>query len=260
MVHGHRGARAVLPENTLPAFEYAIEVGVDALELDLAVTRDNVLVVSHDPEINTAICRGPSGGERLIRRLTLEQVRRWDCGAVANPEQPRQKAAPGARMPTLDEVLALAPRGRFDFNIETKSFPERPECAPPPGEFARLVADAVRRRGLEKRVIVQSFDFRTLLAMKRIAPGIRLSALFSGEPRDFAATAREAGSGVVSPHFTLVTPERVRQAHAAGLQVLPWTANTPEVWRKLVDARVDGIISDDPAGLIAFLKKEGLRQ
>src|SRR3712207_1582119 len=121
LVHGHRGARAVLPENTLPAFEYAIAVGVDVLELDLAVTRDNVLVVSHDPKINSTICSGPKE-HAAIRELSLAELRAYDCGSRKNPLFPLQKPVPGTRIPTLDEVFALADRGKFEFNIETKIF------------------------------------------------------------------------------------------------------------------------------------------
>src|SRR5690242_4313927 len=106
-VHGHRGARAMRPENTIPAFEYAIEQGVDALELDMAVTRDNVIVVSHDPELRPPVCTGPR--ERVaIHELTLAEVREWDCGAKQNPLFAQQQPVPGTKMPTLDEVFALA--------------------------------------------------------------------------------------------------------------------------------------------------------
>src|SRR5687767_3710442 len=114
LVHGHRGARAVLPENTIPAFEFAIAAGADVLELDLAVTKDNVLVASHDPTINETICQGGKPGAP-IRQLTLAELRAYDCGARKNPEFPKQKLVPGTRIPTLDEVLALAKRGTFDF-------------------------------------------------------------------------------------------------------------------------------------------------
>ncbi len=258
LVHGHRGARSVLPENTLPAFEHAIEAGADVLELDLGVTRDNVPVVCHDPVLNLRICRGPEGS-RVLRELTLEQLRQWDCGSLPNPDFPRQKPVPGARIPTLDEVLALASRGSFEFNIETKISPDRPEYAPSPEEFARLVWEAVRRHRLESRVMVQSFDFRTLHAMRKLAPGIRLAALFAGEPRDFIEVSRQAQAGIVAPNFSLVTPEKVRAARKAGLQVVPWTANTEAQWRDLVEAGVDAIITDDPAGLIDYLKRRGLR-
>src|SRR5580704_16614405 len=121
LVHGHRGARAMRPENTLPAFEYAIGVGVDVLELDMAVTKDNTIVVSHDPYLEPAVCNGPRE-KATIHQLTLAEVLQWDCGKIASPKFPTQTAVPGTRMPTLDEVFALAPRGEFQFNIETKSF------------------------------------------------------------------------------------------------------------------------------------------
>ena len=204
-VHGHRGARGMRPENTLPAFEYAIAAGVDALELDMAVTRDNVLVVSHDPELRAPVCYGPTE-KAVIHELTLAEVRQWDCGAKTNPAFPKQQAVPGTKMPTLDEVFALAPKGKFLFNIETKSFPNRPEVTPPPEEFARMVLAAIRKHRLESRVVVQSFDFRTLVAMKKLAPEIALSALYSGTPKDFVAIATEAGAGIVSPAANLVNP------------------------------------------------------
>lgn len=254
LVHGHRGARAVLPENTIPAFEYAIASGVDVLELDLAVTKDNVLVVSHDPTINETICQGGRTGVP-IRELTLAELRSYDCGGKKNPDFPRQKPVPGTRIPTFEEVLALSTRGTFGFNVETKIFSDKPALTPPPEEFARLVLEAIRRHKLERRVIVQSFDFRTLHAMKKLAPEIRLSALYGGMPKDFVQIAREAGAGIVSPHYLLVTKDLVESAHKAGVQVVPWTANTEADWKFLVDAGVDAIISDDPAALIAYLKK-----
>ncbi len=258
LVHGHRGARALRPENTIPAFEYAIGAGADVLELDMGVTKDNVVVVSHDPFLAPPVCSGPEP-KAFIRDLTLAQVREWDCGKVQNPRQPRQVAAPGTKMPTLDEVFALAPRGTFQFNIETKITTANPEHAPPPDEFARLVLAQIRKHKLEKRVILQSFDFRTLHAMKKLAPEIRLSALWEGGDRDFVSIAKDAGATIVSPIFTRVTVERVRDAHAAGLEVVPWTANRPADWDKLIDAQVDAIITDDPAALIEYLKAKGRR-
>jgi glycerophosphoryl diester phosphodiesterase len=253
LVHGHRGARGVLPENTIPAFVHAIEAGADVLELDLAVTKDDVLVASHDPLISSVIC---SGGptDVPIRSLTLAELKRYDCGALKNPAFPNQQTVPGTRIPTLDEVLNLAKRGKFGFNIETKIFRERPELAPDPHRFAELLYAAVVKHRLQDRVIVQSFDFRTLHAMKELNPKIRLAALYEGPPKDFVAIAREAGAGIVSPQYRLVTKEQVDAAHQAGLQVVPWTANQPQDWDRLASAGVDAIITDDPAALIAWLK------
>lgn len=258
-VHGHRGARARMPENTIPAFEYAIEVGVDALELDLAVTKDNVLVVSHDPVLQAPVCRGPVE-KAVIRELTLAQVKEWDCGAVQNPRFHEQKTIPGTRIPTFDEVLALAPKGNFEFNVETKIFLKEPQYTPTPAEFARLLVDAIRRHKLEKRVMIQSFDFRTLVEARKMAPEIRLSALYEQGPKDFVMLSKEAANAeIVSPEYHLVTLEKVMAAHAKGLQVVPWTANTVADWDKLIRAGVDAIISDDPAALIAHLKSQALR-
>ena len=258
LVHGHRGARAMRPENTIPAFEYAIQAGVDVLELDMAVTKDNVVVVSHDPYLEPPVCSG-SQPKATIHELTLAQVREWDCGKVKNPGFAKQTPVAGTRMPTLDEVFALAPRGKFQFNIETKIFADHPELTPSPEDFCKLVLAMIRKHHLEDRVMLQSFDFRTLQAMKKLAPEIALVALWERGDRDFVSIAQEAGAKIVSPHYRLVTPEKVKAAHAAGLQVVPWTANTPADWDKLVAAQVDAIISDDPAELIAYLKNKGLR-
>lgn len=252
------------PENTLPAFEYAIAQGVDVLELDMAVTQDGVIVISHDPHLNRTICQGPEGGETAIHKLTFQQVRQWDCGALKNPGFPKQQPVPGTRMPALEEVFDLAASSRVQFNIETKIDPKTPDLAPDPATFARLVVDLVRKHGMGRRVIVQSFDFRTLKEVRKLAPEVRLSALYSGPPKSFVEIAKEAGAEgrsveIVSPLFSLVTPEEVKAAHAAGVQVVPWTANTPAAWRALADAGVDAIISDDPAELIAWLKSTGLR-
>ena len=246
------------PENTIPAFSYAIRAGVDVLEMDVAVTKDNVLVISHDPHINPQICTGPHPGI-AIHELTLAELRDYDCGALKNTHFPKQTPVPGTRIPTLDEVLSLSTRGSFQFNIETKSFPDHPELTPPPEEFSRMMLAEIRKDKLELRVIVQSFDFRTLVAMKRLAPEIRLAALWEGKARPFPEIAREAQAGIISPEFRLVTPEQVQASHAAKLEVVPWTADTPQDWQRLIDAGVDAIITDDPAALIAYLKEKGLR-
>jgi glycerophosphoryl diester phosphodiesterase len=258
LVHGHRGARAMRPENTMPAFEYAIGAGVDVLELDMAVTRDDVLVVSHDPSLNPAICSGP-GAPAPIRTLTLAELRQWDCGGRRNAAFPRQTPVPGTPIPTLDEVFALSSRGSFQFNIETKIFADHPEYTPSPERFARLVLECVRRHHLESRVILQSFDFRTLHAMKALDPAIRRSALYEKGADSFVDVARRAGASIVSPEHVLVTPVKVKAAHAAGLQVVAWTPNTRVEWDALVAAQVDAIISDDPAALLAYLKEKKLR-
>lgn len=280
LVHAHRGGRAYRPENTLASFQYGIEQGADVLELDLAVTKDNVLVVSHSPFLtqpagqdpatlagrNERVCDGPAVPPgTLIHQLTLEQLKRYDCGAHTLAAFPHQVAVPHTPIPTFDEVLALAPQGKFEFNVETKIFPSHPEITPSPEAFVLMIDDAVRKHHLQSRVILQSFDFRTLHAMRKIDPEIRLSALFEDAKYDeimgltdhdksFAHVIEMTGADILSPDQVLVTPEAVAIAHKLGTQVAPFTVNTPEGWQKMADAKVDAIITDDPAGLLTWLR------
>jgi len=291
-VQGEMGAAGMFPGNTLPSFESAIAAGADVIEMDMQVTKDNVIVISHDPILHSPYCSGPKP-DAVIHELTLAEIRKWDCGATAIPGFPHQQTVPGTRMPTLDEVFALAPQGKFLFNIETKIIPKRltieearalvlsvapvklsgevldqharalmmqgPEMTPPPEEFARMVLAEIRKHHLESRVILESFDFRTLIAMKKLQPRIQLSALCMGPNLDFVKIGKESGAGIISPLFTFVTAEQVRAAHAAGLQVLPWVANEPADWDRLIAAGVDSILTDYPADLIAYLKKKAPR-
>jgi len=260
LVHGHRGTRTLRPENTIASFEAAIAAGADYIELDLHATKDNVLVVAHDAHINETICQGP-GGERLIRKLTLAEVRQWDCGTKQNPGFPRQQPVPGAKIPTFDEVLGLAPKGTFHYNIEIKMNPAKPEESPSPAEFARMTVDAIRRHKLEKRVQVQSFDFRPVKEVKAIAPELLLAALYAGPRKSLVEISKEAGgTPVVAPVYTMLDQALVDEAHQAGLKVVPWTANTEEAWLKLIGLGVDAIITDDPAALVPLLRARGLHK
>jgi glycerophosphoryl diester phosphodiesterase len=257
LVHGHRGARARRPENTLPAFRYAIEQGVDVLELDVAVTKDNVPVVSHDPLINATICSGPRTGIP-IHTLTLAELKAYDCGGKQNPAFATQVPVPGTNIPALDDVFELGRGNSLQFNVETKIFADHPEWTPDPAAFTQLILDLIRKHGIEQRVILQSFDPRTLRVMKKLNPQIRRAALFENQ-RDWPEVAHEFEATILSPEYKLVTGDRVAAAHAEGLEVVPWTVNKPDDWARLAEARVDAVISDDPAALIAWLKEKGLR-
>jgi len=223
----------------------------------VVVTKDNVVVVSHDPEINATICSGPKPGV-AIRALTLAELREYDCGATRNPLFPAQAPVPGARVPTLDEVFDLGRGNTVQFNVEVKIFADRPELTPEPEAFAELILDLIRKHGIERRVILQSFDPRIVRVMKKLDLCIRRATLFETN-RDWREAAREFEATICAPEFHLVTPERVTEAHAAGLQVIPWTVNDPSDWEWLADARVDAMISDDPASLIAWLREKGMR-
>jgi glycerophosphoryl diester phosphodiesterase len=294
LVHAHRGGRAYRPENTLPAFRYAISVGADVLELDLAVTKDNVLVVSHSPYLtqpapesissdpamaaviaaalaNERHCDGPAlPPGTYIHSLTLAQIRQYDCGAHRLPEFPTQIAVPHTTIPTFDEVLDLAPGGAFQFNVETKMFPNKPEITPTPEAFVAMIDEAVKRHHLQSRVILQSFDFRTLRAMRALDPSIRLSALFGQSKYDrmmgitdadktFAHIAEAAQlhkGDFFSPDASLAVADEVQWAHAHGYQVAPYTVNTAVGWKQMAAAHVDAIITDDPDGLLKWLRTQ----
>jgi glycerophosphoryl diester phosphodiesterase len=263
-VQGHRGARAMRPENTLPAFDYALQVGVDTLELDVLVTKDDHLIVGHDPLLNPDICLGPSG-ERLpasgvrVRDLTLAELKRYDCGSLKHPRFSEQTPIPKTTMPTLDEVFELVKRSKHPaaaavkLNIETKSVPGEPELSPGPEAFAALMVDALRKSGLLARCTLQSFDHRTLVAAKRLEPKLVTAALTSDNLLDFVAVAKAIGAGIISPDKQWITAPDVERLHAAGVRVIPWTANTEVDWQRLVDLGVDGIITDDPAKLLRWL-------
>jgi glycerophosphoryl diester phosphodiesterase len=255
-VHGHRGARALFPENTIAGFLYAIGVGCDAIELDVLATRDDVLVACHDPVLKRRVLI-PRVRIRTVRSLTLEELRLADCGTRKNHLFRRQTPVPGARIPTLREVFELAPRGNFGFDVEVKCFPRRPHFAPSPGRIAELLAEEIERAGVAPRVTVLSFDFRVLCAFRKIAPAIRTAALYEFGGRDFVSITHEAQAGVIAPYHRVVTPGKVEAAHRAGVCVLPWTANRPRDWKRLIHAGVDGIITDDPAGLIRHLEERG---
>lgn len=220
------------PENSLEAFAYAISAGADAIELDLRVTSDDVLVVSHDPIL--------SQPAQVICDTTLSQL--------------------NGRIPALEDVLEFVLPARIELNLEIKSDPHAPEQNPDPGRFAALVVRLICKYGLQARSMIQSFDFRVLRAVRLASPNLRRGALFEGDTRDYRAIAEEAG-GVhyVAPEFRLITPGKVRQAHEAGMRVIPWTVNRSRDWQSMAAAGVDGIITDDPAALVSWLESRGLR-
>lgn len=264
-VHGHRGARSIQPENTLPAFAYALDVGVDVLELDLAVTQDNQLVLSHNPHLEPELCLGPDGKKLkkpvLIRSLTLAQVQRHDCGSLQNPKFPKQTAVPRTPPPTLRQVFDLVlkrpgpERDLVRFNIETKIRPDQPNNTVGPKTFAKLVVEELRRNRMLKRSILQSFDFRTLTEARKLEPNLTLAALVEDPRIDLIELAQTLQPEIISPYHKLIDGETMQTLRAEGVKVIPWTANEPEIWDRLLEIGVDGIITDDPAALIEHLKK-----
>lgn len=296
-LQGHRGARGLAPENTLAGFATALALGVSTLEMDCAVTRDGVVVVSHDAELNPDHTRDAEGrwlektGPPLVS-LGYEELRRYDVGRL-KPDTayarlyPEQRAADGERIPRLADVLALPAKAgntTVRFNIETKIFPPRPELTVAPEAFAEAVVNAVRAAGMERRATIQSFDWRTLKVVQRLAPELATVALTTqrspqddnvqaGRPGpspwlagldvdDFGGSVprlvQASGARVWSPNYRDLDARGVEEAHALGLAVVPWTANEPEDIARIVDLGVDGLISDYPDRLRRVLAAKGV--
>lgn len=293
-LQGHRGTRGLLPENTLPAFRKAIEIGVTTLETDLAMTKDGVLVLSHDPVLNPDIVRGPDGrwlGQKgpAIRTLSRAELLQFDVGRI-NPASkyasqfPDQQPLDGTRIPTLEELFELVKSSArpVRLNIETKLDPGKPGETLPPEEFASALVAAVRGSGLASRITIQSFDWRTLLAVRRLAPELTTSCLtietqnwntVRGKDGASLWTAgldvrqhgnsvprlvKAAGCAIWSPFWRNLTPELVEEAHALGLKVLPWTVNQPADMVALLDMKVDGLITDYPDRAKALIGARGI--
>ncbi len=212
-VVGHRGSRATHPENTLEGFRHAIDCGADAVELDIVVTRDGRLAVTHDP-VKTGFAELPPS------------------------------------VPELSQVLALAAGNEIVFDIEMKKCGR---LTPSPKVYAGLLLDVVDAADVRGRVMIRSFQHSFLRAMHAARPELPLAALVQGNlRRDWVAICRRAGAQCISPRFRYVTTRAVAKAHEHGIGVIPWTANRPRSWARLIRAGVDAIVTDDPAALVQY--------
>jgi glycerophosphoryl diester phosphodiesterase len=261
-LQGHRGARGHLPENSLPAFEWALGRGVDTLELDCGITKDGVVVVHHDRRLNPDLARGPDGRwvdapGPTIRSLTFDELQRYDVGRIRPGSEyaqrfPHQKPVDGTRIPRLSDVLKL----KSKFNIETKLSADAPEETAGPEEFARAVIAEIRKAAA--KATIQSFDWRTLKVVEREAPGIETVYLTSGTDSDPARVAA-AGGRIWSPNYQDLTQAKLETARARGLKVVAWTVNEPADIVRVLEMRPDGIISDYPDRVMAELKRRRVR-
>lgn len=280
-IEAHRGGRALRPENTLPAFANALSIGVDTLELDMEVTKDGIVVVSHDRGLNPDLARAPDGhyvDEHIpFIELTLSQVKAYDVGQIrpgsAYASQfPEQLAVPGTRIPTLAEVFALVRRSgdrHVRLNIETKIDVRHPHESLDPERFVAVVLALLRREHFASRVMIESFDWHTLLLVQKLAPKIAtvyLTKQTGPEPTIYADKAsawtagydpsshggsvasavRAAGGKLWSPDYRDIDARSIAEAHKLGVAVIAWTVNDPRDMARLIDMGVDGIISDRP--------------
>lgn len=289
-LQGHRGARGLLPENTLAGFERALEIGVTTLELDIAITADGVPVIYHDPELNPALTRDAQGqwvkGKGpLIRTLSLAQAQAYDVGRLdPSSEYARQFAGQqprdGQRIPTLAALFARVNAlgaDKVHFAIETKIFPNRPLDTLGPQEFVDALLAVIRQARMVERVRIISFDWRTLQLVQKLEPAIETvyvttesarnnsvrDAAWTGGIlwRDHASVAhmiKASGGRFWSPNFNHIDAAKVKAAQQLGVKVLPWTVNEPTDMDRLIGWGVDGIVTDYPDRLREAMQRAAL--
>jgi len=261
---GHRGARGLMPENTIPAMLKGLDLGVTTLEMDAMITKDRKVILSHDPYFNPAITTLPDGGfiapqdakKYAIFQMTYEEVQKYDVGIkpyATFPQQERVKAT----KPLLSEVIAnadayaqLKQRPLPFYNIETKSNPATDNTNhPAPDEFVDLLMAVIKEKKIEDRVIIQSFDPRTLQVLHKRYPGIKTALLIEGfDKRTLKVQLQQLGftPTIYSPAYNLVNAALLQDCHHKKMKVVPWTVNDKKEIDRLTAMGVDGIITDYP--------------
>lgn len=292
-LQGHRGARGLAPENTIAGFAKALAIGVHTLETDIAISRDGVLLISHDPSLNPDITRGPDGQFLAARGPVIfhtpwAELQRYDVGRLRPGtryagQYPDQQPVDGARLPALAELFALVKRAgdpKLRLALETKINPLAPDDTAAPEPFARALVAAVRDAGLATRTSILSFDWRTLQTIQREAPEIPtvyltarqrwLDNVGRGPATPWTAglaladhgsvpkMIRAAGGKVWSSFHGDLDAAQVKEAQALGLQVLAWTVNEPAQIEAMLDLGVDGIVSDRPDRVREAMARRGM--
>lgn len=267
-IQGHRGCRGLLPENSLPAFKKALDLGVHTLELDLAISKDHKVVVSHEPFMNHEIALQLDGSaiteanERSFNlyQMDYDSIRKYDCGSKTHPRFPDQKNQKVYK-PLLNQVIRLAgsrSKGNISFNIEIKSKPDYDGIySPDVATFVRLTIEVLEDFNVKHKTVLQSFDTRALEEIHKQAPDIQTSLLVD-EGEDIAEKLKSLTftPEIISPYFKLLTKENVRQYQEDGFRMIPWTLNSVAEIELMIDFGVDGIISDYPDRLVNRLQKE----
>jgi glycerophosphoryl diester phosphodiesterase len=267
---GHRGCRGLLPENTIPAFINAVKLGVNTLEMDMIISKDGKIVISHDPLMNDEICSTPDGkpvtaenkGQYKIYSLTYDEIKKFDCGSRGNPKFPEQQKM-AVYKPLLSDVIDTVEKYVKEhhlpavyYNIETKTTPEGDDVNhPKPKVFVQMVYELITKNGVKDRCILQSFDPRTLQEMRKIDSTV-VTALLVANLDGFKKNIERLGFNptIYSPNYMLITKKLVAECHKLKIKILPWTVNDEKKMIKLKKMGVDGIISDYPDRLIKAVR------
>lgn len=305
-LEAHRGGRDVRPENTLYSYAYAIELGATSIECDMQLTKDGQIVMSHNPILNSDITRDENGNyiennKYDIRLMTVDELKKFDVG-VMDPNcgeyydlHDKTQFTYDAKIPTLEELMQLIQSygdKNIVLNIETKSYPDPASAGyknnADPKKFVEVFNNIVKKYDMEDRVVLQSFDWQTLIEMKKLNPNISTSALWQEQPswgrdseslrryekkkspwlggldiKDYQGNpvkaAHAIGADIISPYYTEISKQDVDEAHSLGMKVVPWTVNNEKDMNMLLDMGVDGIISDKPWLLKQVLEKRNIK-
>ncbi len=305
-LEAHRGGRDVRPENTLYSYAYAIELGATSIECDMQLTKDGQIVMSHNPILNSDITRDENGNyiennKYDIRLMTVDELKKFDvgvmdlnCGEYYDLHGKTQFTY-DAKIPTLEELMQLIQSygdKNIVLNIETKSYPDPASAGyknnADPKKFVEVFNNIVKKYDMEDRVVLQSFDWQTLIEMKKLNPNISTSALWQEQPswgrdseslrryekkkspwlggldiKDYQGNpvkaAHAIGADIISPYYTEISKQDVDEAHSLGMKVVPWTVNNEKDMNMLLDMGVDGIISDKPWLLKQVLEKRNIK-
>ncbi len=263
-LQGHRGCRGLMPENTIPAMLYAMDLGVTTLELDVVISADGKVVVSHEPwissEIGTKEDRTPvARSEEMnlnIFRMNYDEVIKYDMGLRPHPrfpEQKKMKAVKPLLTDVIDAVIDYAAKKGIPaphWNIETKSLPSGDNIYhPEPSVFVDLLLGVIREKKITQIVTIQSFDIRTLQYLHKIEPAISTALLIDeNDHRSLQQQVDELGyiPTTYSPHYSLVTPDLIKACHNMKIKLIPWTVNDANKMKELKNMGVDGLITDYP--------------
>ncbi len=305
-LEAHRGGRDVRPENTLYSYAYAIELGATSIECDMQLTKDGQIVMSHNPILNSDITRDENGNyiennKYDIRLMTVDELKKFDVGVMDQncgeyyDLHGKTQFTYDAKIPTLEELMQLIQSygdKNIVLNIETKSYPDPASAGyknnADPKKFVEVFNNIVKKYDMENRVVLQSFDWQTLIEMKKLNPNISTSALWQEQPswgrdseslrryekkkspwlggldiKDYQGNpvkaAHAIGADIISPYYTEISKQDVDEAHSLGMKVVPWTVNNEKDMTMLPDMGVDGIISDKPWLLKQVLEKRNIK-
>lgn len=305
-LEAHRGGRDVRPENTLYSYAYAIELGATSIECDMQLTKDGQIVMSHNPISNSDITRDKNGNyiennKYDIRLMTVDELKKFDVGVMDQncgeyyDLHGKTQFTYDAKIPTLEELMQLIQSygdKNIVLNIETKSYPDPASAGyknnADPKKFVEVFNNIVKKYDMEDRVVLQSFDWQTLIEMKKLNPNISTSALWQEQPswgrdseslrryekkkspwlggldiKDYQGNpvkaAHAIGADIISPYYTEISKQDVDEAHSLGMKVVPWTVNNEKDMTMLLDMGVDGIISDKPWLLKQVLEKRNIK-